>query len=329
MSICLQRRELLTLLGGAAAWPVSARAQQAKRVGVLMPAAENDPELQPYLAVLLREMQGLGWREGRTVHFEYRWAGADPERMRAYAVELIHLLPDLIFTMSNQSTSIVGQQTRTIPIVFAAAGDPVGTGLIQNMAHPGGNITGFTTYESEIAGKKLGLLKEFARHLTRVGVLYTPGGAGSFAQLRLIEAAAPSFKLEVNPIGAYDRGEMERAINLFASKPNGGLAVLTGPAVTLNRDHIMALAARHHLPTIYSSRYNVINGGLMYYGGLSAAIFRRAASYINRILKGEKPGNLPVQLETKFELVINLKTAKAIGLTVPPTLQALADEVIE
>jgi putative ABC transport system substrate-binding protein len=269
-----------------------------------MPTEENDPYWQPYLAALLRELQRLGWTEGRNVHFEYRWAGADPERMRAYAAELISLLPDLILTISNQSASIVGQQTRTIPVVFAAAGDPVGTGLVPNMARPGGNMTGFTTYESEIAGKKLGLLKEIAPHLTRVAVLYTPGGAGSLAQVRMTEAAARSLKLEVTAIAAYDRDEMERAIELFASKPNGGLAVLTGPAVTLNRDHITALAARHHLPAIYSSRYNVINGGLMYYGSLSADLFERAASYVNRILKGEKPGDLPVQLVTAFELVI-------------------------
>jgi putative ABC transport system substrate-binding protein len=280
--------------------------------------------------ILLRqELQKLGWTEGRNVRLDYRWTGADPERMRAGAAELIRSVPDVILTSSNQSARIIGRQTRTIPIVFATAGDPVGTGLVSNMARPEGNITGFATYESEIAGKWLELLKEAVPYLTRVAALYTPGGPGSLAQLRLIEAVAPSLNLSTTTIAALDRNEMERAVNAFASEPNGGLAVLTGPAIGLNRDRIMSLAAQHHLPAIYSMRSYVVGGGLMSYGASDNNLVQGAASYVGRILKGEKPGDLPVQLMTTYELVINLKAAKALGLAMPPTLLTLADEVIE
>jgi putative tryptophan/tyrosine transport system substrate-binding protein len=327
----MRRREFIVALGGAVAWPLAVRAQQLRmrRVSILSPVSENDPDWQLRLKVFLGELQKLGWAEGRNVRFDHRWAGADPERMRADAAELISLVPDVILTSSNQSASILGRQTRTIPIVFVGAGDPVGTGLVANMARPGGNMTGFTTYESAIAGKRVELLREVAPRLTRLGVLYTPGGAGSLAQLHVIEAVAPSLNLSTTAIAALDPEEIERAINAFAREPNGGLAVLTGPAVALNRDRILALAAKHHLPAIYAGRYSAIHGGLMSYGASDNNLFQGAASYIDRIVKGEKPGELPIQLMTKFELVINLRTAKALGLTVPQTLLATADEVIE
>jgi len=264
----MRRREFIAGLWSAAAWPVVVRAQQSgtRRVGMLMPFSENDPVWQANLKVFLAELQKLGWAEGRNVRFDYRWAGADPERMRADAAELISLEPAVIVTFSNQSASILGRQTRTIPIVFVGAGDAVGTSLVANMARPGGNMTGFTIYESAIAGKRVELLREVAPRLTRLGVLYTPGGAGSLAQLHVVEAVAPSLNLSTTPIAALDPEEIERAINAFAREPNGGLAVLTGPAVSLNRNHILALAAKHHLPAVYAGRYLAIQGGLMSYG---------------------------------------------------------------
>jgi putative ABC transport system substrate-binding protein len=327
----IRRRDFIALLGGAAAWPIAARAQQPKtrRVGMLITAVESDPEWRPRLALFLRELQRLGWEEGKNVRLDYRWSGADPERMRLDAAELISLAPDVIVTTSNQSAGIIGRQTRTIPIIFAPAGDPIGTGLVSNMARPGGNITGFTTYESEIAGKRLELLKEVAPRLARVAVLYTPGGPGSLAQLRLTESVAPSLNLSTTAIAAFDPEEMERAVNALAGEPNGGLAVLTGPAVTLNRDRIMVLAARHRLPAIYASREIVSGGGLMSYAASPDKLIQGAASYVDRILKDEKPGDLPVQLLAKVDLVINLKTAKTLGLTFPPNVLAIADEVIE
>ena len=321
----MRRREFIAGLWSAAAWPVVVRAQQSgtRRVGMLMPFSENDPVWQANLKVFLAELQKLGWAEGRNVRFDHRWAGADPERMRADAAELISLEPAVIVTFSNQSASILGRQTRTIPIVFVGAGDAVGTSLVANMARPGGNMTGFTIYESAIAGKRVELLREVAPRLTRLGVLYTPGGAGSLAQLHVVEAVAPSLNLSTTPIAALDPEEIERAINAFAREPNGGLAVLTGPAVSLNRNHILALAAKHHLPAVYAGRYLAIQGGLMSYGLSDDNLYQGTASYVDRILKGEKPGDLPIQLLTKFELVVNLKTAKALGLLLS------ADEVIE
>ena len=327
----MRRREFIAGLWSAAAWPVVVRAQQSgtRRVGMLMPFSENDPVWQANLKVFLAELQKLGWAEGRNVRFDHRWAGADPERMRADAAELISLEPAVIVTFSNQSASILGRQTRTIPIVFVGAGDAVGTSLVANMARPGGNMTGFTIYESAIAGKRVELLREVAPRLTRLGVLYTPGGAGSLAQLHVVEAVAPSLNLSTTPIAALDPEEIERAINAFAREPNGGLAVLTGPAVSLNRNHILALAAKHHLPAVYAGRYLAIQGGLMSYGLSDDNLYQGTASYVDRILKGEKPGDLPIQLLTKFELVVNLKTAKALGLTVPQSILLSADEVIE
>jgi putative tryptophan/tyrosine transport system substrate-binding protein len=327
----MRRREFMALLGGAATWPLTARAQRpgTKRVVALIEADENDAEWQARFMLFRRELQKLGWTDGRDVQIDAQRTGADPARMRTVAAEMIRLAPDVILTTSNQLTAIVVQQTRTIPIIFAGAGDAIGTGLVANMAHPGGNITGFTTYESEIAGKKLELLKEAVPTLTRVAALYTPGGAGSLGQLHVVETVAPSLKLTTSAIGALDGDGMEKAINAFANEPNGGLAVLTGPAVIFNRSRIMSLAARHRLPAIYSGRYNVIEGGLMSYATSNDTLLRGAASYVDRVLRGERPGDLPIQLATSYELVINLKTAKVLGLTVPEPILLIADEVIE
>jgi putative tryptophan/tyrosine transport system substrate-binding protein len=328
----MRRRDFIAALGGAvAAWPPAARAQQArmKRVVVLLDAGENDAEWQARLALLRRALEKLGWTEGRNIRIDAQWTGPDPQRMRTVAAEAIRLTPDVIVTATNLLTSIVGERTRTIPIVFAGAGDAVGTGLVASMAHPGGNITGFTTYESQIAGKKLELLKQAAPNLTRVAAIYTPGGAGSLGQLHVTESAASALNLSVAAIATRDGDEMERAVDTFAGEPNGALTVLTGPAVIANRARIISLAARHRLPAIYSGRYSVLEGGLMSYGASIASIVPGAASYVDRVLRGEKPGDLPVQLATNYEFVINLKTARALGLTMPPALLALADEVIE
>ena len=325
------RRKFITLLGGVAAWPLAARAQQTKvmRVSVLMEADENDAEFQARFMLFRRELQKLGWSDGRNIQIDARSTSADPQRMRIVAAESVRLEPDAILSGSNQLTAIVSQLTRTIPIIFAGAGDAVATGLVANMAHPGGNITGFTTYESQIAEKKLELLKEAAPTLTRVAALYTPGGAGSLALLHVIESVAPSLSLSTVAIGALDANEMEDAISAFAGEPNSGLAVLTGPAVIANRNRIILLAARHRLPAIYSGRYYVVEGGLMSYHASNYTLQQGAASYVDRVLRGENPGDLPIQLATSYELVINLKSAKALGLTVPPALIARADEVIE
>jgi putative ABC transport system substrate-binding protein len=327
----IARREFITLLGGAAAtWPLAARAQQPKmkRVALLVEGGENDAESQLRLKLFRNELQKLGWTE-RNLQIDVERTGADPQRMRTVAAETIRRAPDVIVTGSNQVTTIVGQQTRTIPIIFTGAGDPVGTGLVANMAHPGGNVTGFTTYESEIAGKRLELLKQVVPTLTHVAALYTPEGAGSLAQLRVTETVAPSLNLSTVAIGARDGDAMELAVDAFASEPNGGLAVLTGPAVNVNRGRIMSLAARHHLPAIYSGRYFVNEGGLISYGGSTVALMQGSASYVDRVLKGERPGDLPIQLATRYELVINLKTAKTLGLDISPALLSVADELIE
>jgi putative ABC transport system substrate-binding protein len=328
----MRRREFITLLVGAGfLLPSAAGAQQpaTKRVAVLLSADESDPLFEAALVLFRRALERLGWADGRNLEIDVKHAGADPQRMRTVAAETIRLAPDAIVTTSNQLTTLVGQETRTIPIIFMGAGDAAGTGLVSSMARPDGNVTGFTTYESQIAGKKLELLKQVAPMLQRVAALYTPGGAGSLAQLRVVETAAPSLSLSTVAIGARGDDEMKRAIAAFASEPNGGLAVLTGPAVITNRSRIISLAARHRLPAIYSGRFYAVEGGLMSYAASSTSLVQGVASYVNRVLKGETPGDLPIQLATNYELVINLKTANAIGLEIPPALLAAADEVIE
>ena len=331
----MRRRDFVTLLGGAMAgssllWPLVARAQQPermRRIGVLATSVEG-PDLLPRMAAFRQSLLKLGWSEGLNVRFDYRSTGADPERMRAYAAELVSLAPDVILSISNQETAILSQQTRTISIVFLA-NDPLETGLITSMAHPGGNMTGFTPFEVAMSGKWLQLLKEVTPGLARVAVLYTPGGAGSLAMLRTIEDVSPSLGVETTSVPARDPAEIERVIDAFSHEANGGLIVLTGPSTTANRELIIALAARHRLPAIYPDRESVANGGLISYGADLVDQFRQAGSYVDRILKGEKPGDLPVQVPTKFELIVNLKTAKALGLNIPESFLLRADELIE
>jgi len=332
----MRRRDFVTLLGGAGAgsslvWPLAALAQQPDRmrqIGVLMPSVESNPVYQARMAAFRESLQKLGWSEGRNVRFDYRWAGDDPERMRVYAAELVSLAPGVILSSTNQATAILSQQTRTIPIVFLA-NDPLETGLITSMAHPGGNMTGFSTLEVAMGGKWLELLKEAAPRLARVALLFTPGGQASLATLRLIEGLAPSLGVETTSVPARDPAEIERAIDAFSREANGGLIVLPGPGTIANRDLIIALAARHRLPAIYLGRESVASGGLISYGSDQVDQFRQAGSYVDRILKGEKPGELPVQAPIKFEMVVNLKTAKAMGLNIPESLLLRASELIE
>jgi putative ABC transport system substrate-binding protein len=328
----VRRRQFITLFGSAAAWPLTARAQQPermRRVGILLVYAESDPEGRARVAVFQHELEKLGWLDGRNVHFEVRWASADPEHMRTYAAELVGLGVDIIFTSSNQVTTILSQQTRTIPIVFAAASDPLETGLISSMAHPGGNITGFSQFELAMSGKWLELLKEAEPRLNRVAVLHALSGPSQPGYVRVIDGLAPSLGIQITSAPVRDLAEIEHAINAFSVEANGGLIVLSTPLMTVYREQIIALAARHRLPAIYPARIFATDGGMMSYAANVSTLFQRAASYVDRILKGEKPGDLPVEAPTKFELVINLKTVKALGLTVPPSLLAIADEVIE
>jgi putative ABC transport system substrate-binding protein len=329
----LDRREFITLLGGAAAaWPLAARAQQPermRRIGALMAQAEDDPDRAVRVAAFAQGLQQLGWTIGGNVRIDYRWATSDVERSR-YAVELVALKPDVLFATSGATVGALQQATRTAPIVFVTVIDPVGGGWVASLARPGGNATGFSQSEFSLSGKWLELLKEIAPRITRVAVIRdpsVPAGSGRFAA---IQTVAPSLGIELTPVGVRDAGEIERGIAAFARSPNGGL-IMVGPgsSVTLHRDLIIRLAAQHQLPAVYGSRFDVANGGLIAYAADQVDQFRRAASYIDRILKGEKPGELPVQAPTKYETVVNLKTAKALGLEVPPTLLARADEVIE
>ena len=298
--------------------------------GVLIAFAENDPQGQAIIAALRRRLQELGWTEGRNVRIEYRFAGGNIERMRVYAAELVDLAPDVILVHSNPFLAALRQTNRVIPTVFAQVADPVGSGFVESMARPGGNITGFSNYESEIGGKWLDALKEIAPRVTRAAVLLHPETTANVAYLRAAEAAARSSGVTVTAAGVYDAAEIERAVTAFAAEPNGGLIVLPHPVTSVNRDLIAALAARHRLPAVWPFRFFIAtNGGLVSYGIDVTDLFRRATVYVDRILRGTRPGELPVQLPTKFELVINLKTAKALGLEVPGTLLARADEVIE
>ena len=329
----MRRREFITLLGGAAAvWPLAARAQQVdrvRRIGVLMGADEGDPEAQRYIKAFLLRLQELGWVHGRNVQIDYRWGGADSDRIRTYAGELVGLKPDVILAQTSLVMPPLQRETRTIPIVFMQINDPVESGMVASMAHPGGNITGFTSFELTVGGKWLEMLKEIAPSVTRVAVILNPVQSPQVAILRAIEAVAPSVGVPVTVAGVQDAAGIERAVSAFARESNGGLIVLPNPVTIGNRKLIIALAARHRLPAVYAYRYFVTDGGLMSYGVDLADLYRRAAGYVDRILKGEKPADLPVQAPTKYELVINLKTAKALGLAVPPSVLTRADEVIE
>jgi putative tryptophan/tyrosine transport system substrate-binding protein len=333
MASHIERRKFLaTLLGGAAVWPLAARAQQTermRRIGVLMNLAESDPESQARIAAFREGLGKLGWTDGREVQIEYRWFAGDADRARAYAAELVKLKPDVILAGTTSSVAALQRETRSVPIVFAQVSDPVGAGFVASLAQPGGNITGFALFEYAIGVKWLELLKQIAPQVTRVAIIYDPTNPETREYLPVIEAAAPSFGMQLSIAPVRDAAGIERAIEQFAREPNGGLIPLPSPLIGLRRDLIISLASRHRLPNVYSFRYYPIEGGLASYGADNIDLFRRAASYIDRILKGEKPGDLPVQQATKFELVINLKTAKALGLDPPISLLARTDEVIE
>jgi putative tryptophan/tyrosine transport system substrate-binding protein len=329
----LRRRRFITLLGGAAAaWPLAARAQQAprtRRVGVLMAYPVNDPQAQARNAAFVQGLQQFGWIVGNNVAIDYRWSVGNEDDTRKYAAELVALAPDVIFTSGSAAVAPLQRATRTLPIVFAQVPDPVGAAFVDSLARPGGNITGFTPFEYGIGAKWLELLKQIAPSVTRVAVVRDPAITAGIGLWGAIQSVAPSFGVELRPIDVRDPGEIERTVARFAGGPNGGL-ILTGSALAVvHRDLITALAARHRLPAVYYERYFAAAGGLISYGSDSTEQFRLAAGYVDRILKGEKPADLPVQAPTKYELVINLKTAKAMGLTVPDSLLARADEVIE
>jgi putative ABC transport system substrate-binding protein len=328
----MKRRVFIAAFGSAAAWPVVARGQQSERmprIGVLMSQAADDPVAQAQAKAFQQSLQQLGWTDGRNVRIDYRWAAGNVENSRKYAVELVALAPDVILAVGG-ATGPMLQATRTVPIVFTIASDPVGSGLVDSLSRPGGNATGFMLFEYSLSAKWLGLLKEIAPGVTRVAVLRDaalPSGTGQFS---VIQSVAPSVGVEVSPINLRnDANEIERAVTAFARLGYGGLIAAASPLVTFHRDLIIALAARHKLPAVYVDRTIVIGGGLISYGPDLIDQFRRAAAYVDRILEGEKPADMPVQAPTKYELVINLKTAKQLGLYVPHSLLARADEVIE
>jgi putative ABC transport system substrate-binding protein len=329
----MKRRTFISLIGGAAAtWPLAARAQQgerARRIGVLLPAAENDAEFQARMGAFQQGLREAGWSIGRNVQLDIRWATPDAVKIHQQTTELVALAPDVILTVSSVTVAALLQATRTIPIVFTIVVDPVGAGYVDSLARPGGNATGFTVYEYSMSGKWPELLKEIAPSVTRAVVLRDPAIASGPGQFAAAQAVASSLGVELRPVDVRDTGEIERAIAVFAQSTNSGVIVTGSTGATAHRELIIALAARHRLPAIYNSRFWAAGGGLISYGPDFLDQFRRAASYVDRILKGEKPADLPVQAPTKYELVINLKTAKALGLDVPGALLARADEVIE
>ena len=330
----MKRRAFISLLGGAAAttWPLAARAQppdRMRRVGVLMPLAADDAEGQARLAAFLQGLQQLGWIDGSNVRIDTRWTTGDAERIRRDAAELLALAPDVILAAGGQIMTLLLQATRTVPIVFTQTPDPVGAGFVATLARPGGNATGFTQFEYGISAKWLELLKQIAPLVTRAAVLRDSTNPAGIGQFGAIQSVAPSFGIEVSPVNVHDASEIERDVSAFARGSNGGLIVLSNALAIVHRDLIITLAARHRLPAVYAARYFVRGGGLISYGPDAIDPHRRAASYVDRILKGEKPADMPVQAPTKYELIINLKTAKALGLTVPPSLLATANEVIE
>jgi ABC-type uncharacterized transport system substrate-binding protein len=328
----MRRRAFISLIGAAAAWPLAARAQQGermRRIGVLMPAAADDPVIQARVGAFLQGLALLGWTIGRNVRVDTRWATANAAEIRRHAAELVALAPDVILASGASTVGPLLQVTRSVPIVFPSTGDPVGAGFVDSLARPGGNATGFMSYEYSMAGKWLELLKEIAPGVTRVAAIRNPASPSGPAQFGVIQAMAPSLKVEVNPVNMRVAGEIERAVAAFARSPNSGLIVVGGGAAVVHRDLIVTLAARHKLPAVYSDRIFVAAGGLISYGPDRVDQFRQAAAYVDRILKGEKPADLPVQAPTRYETVINLKTAKALDLTVPATVLARADEVIE
>src|SRR6516225_9269361 len=329
----MKRRDFITLLGGAAVtWPLAARAQQTermRRIGVLMGGAGSDPVDQARLAAFLDGLQQSGWTDGRNVRIDTRWPAGDADRNRTYAAELVGLAPDVILASASASVAALQQASRSAPIVFANVIDPVGAGFVASLAQPGGNATGFMAYEYGFAAKWLELLKEIAPSVTRVGVIRYAANPAGIAAFSAIQNAAQSLGLLVSPINVRDPREIERSVAAFARSPNGGLVVTQTASATLHRDVTIAVAARQKLPAVYGNRYDVTTGGLMSYAPDIVDQFRQTAGYVDRILKGAKPAEMPVQAPTKYQLMINLKTAKALGLTVPDTLLARADELIE
>src|SRR6516162_5163939 len=329
----MRRREFMALVGGATAgWPLVARAQKPermRRVGVLMSLPADDPQGQARLTAFLQGLQELGWSVGRNVIVDIRWSTGNSADTRKNAMELVALAPDVILANSSIAVASLQQVTGTVPIVFAGVADPVGAGYVDSLARPGGNTSGFTIFEYSISGKWLELLREIAPGVTQVAVLGDPSMAAGPAQFAAVQAVAPSLGVELRPVDVRDGNEIERAITTFAQNPNSGLIVTGSPLASSHRDLIIMLAARHRLPAVYFAQYWAAAGGLISYGSDFVDQFRRAAGYVDRILKGEKPADMPVQAPTKYELVINLKTAKALRLTVPQSLLARADEVIE
>jgi putative ABC transport system substrate-binding protein len=329
----VKRREFITLLGGAAAtWPLAARAQERarlRRIGVILPAVADDPVWQARLGAFLQALALLGWTIGRNVHIDTRWATSNAADIRRHAAEMAALAHDIILAGGTSALEPLLQATRTVPIVFTLGNDPVGSGSVDSLARPGGNATGFMSFEFSMAGKWLELLKEIAPSVTRVAVLRDTSQAFATSQFATIQAMAPSLRVEVTPINMRNTAEIEQSVESFARSPDGGLIPASSAAALRHRDLIITLAARHKLPAVYWDRFFVATGGLTSYGPDLVDQFRQAAGYVDRVLKGEKPADLPVQAPTKYELAINLKTAKALGLDVPPTLLARADEVIE
>jgi putative tryptophan/tyrosine transport system substrate-binding protein len=328
----IRRRQFIPLLVGAvASWPLGTRAQQRekmRRIGVLMNSTADDAVSQDRLTAFVQGLQELGWTVGRNLQIDYRWGAGNVERYRTFAAELVALTPDILVTVGAPAVEALQRATRTVPIVFTSVTDPVGGGLVASLARPGGNTTGFTLSEYGLSGKWLELLKEIAPRVMRTAVLRDPVAVG-IGQFAAIQAVAPSLQVELSPVDVRDAGEIERAVTAFADRPNGALIVTASAFTMIHRELIIALARRHQLPAVYPFRYYITGGGLISYGPDPIDLARRAASYVDRILKGESPADLPVQNPTKYELVINLKTAKALGLEIPPTLLARADKVIE
>jgi len=330
----MKRRDFIKVIGGGAAlWPIAARAQQGgervRRISVIVPAAADDLVFQARVAAFHQGLQQAGWTIGRNVHIDTRWATTNAAEIRRHAAELAALAPDVILAHGAATVGPLLEATRTVPIVFPVAADPVGAGFVESLARPGGNATGFLVFEYSLGAKWLELLKEIAPGVTRAAVLRDPSSPTGIGQFGVIQAAAPSLRMEVNPINVRDAGEIERAVTAFVRNSNGGLIVPASGSAQRHRQLIITLANRHKLPTVYYERLFVSAGGLISYGVNEIEQYRQTASYVDRILKGEKPADLPVQAPTRYELVINLKTAKALGLNIPPSLLARADEVID
>jgi len=328
----MRRRDFIKgIVGSATAWPLAARAQQehTRRIGALMNNGADDPEAPALVGAFSQGLAESGWIIGRNARIDYRWYQGNPEAARAYAAELLALTPDIILTSGTPGTTAVKQLTRTVPIVFTRVGDPVGSGILNSLARPGGNVTGFMNYEFSFGGKWVDLLKEIAPHVSRVAVFRDETNPTGIAQFGIIQAMATSVGLQVTPVSVSNSDEIASAVEAFAHSPNGGAIMTGGAMITGHRDLILKLVARYKLPAITYDRFSAANGGLISYGPDFADQFRRAAGYVDRILKGEKPGDLPVQAPTKYELVVNLKTAKALGLTIPQSVLTRADEVIE